>query len=30
MDEDVVVQLLQDAEEVSTAGMMDEVMKYKP
>jgi len=30
VEEDVAVQLLRDAEAISAAGMMDEVMKYKP
>jgi len=28
VDEDVAVQLLQDAEEMSAAGVMDDVMEY--
>ena len=28
VDEDVAMQLLQDAEEMSAAGMMDDVMEY--
>lgn len=30
MDEDVAVQLLQEAEEMSAAGVMDEVIEYVP
>jgi YgiT-type zinc finger domain-containing protein len=29
VDEDVAVQLLQDAEEMSVAGVMDDVMEYR-